>query len=148
MAKKSSETLEEGLNRSANKRGLSGKERHRYIGGALHNMGKSKPRSGGKSKTTHKASTATSHTTTHKATTTHTSHKPAAPVKPVRPAEQIVLVARKNAEASKNKPYDVYSIYKGKELWSSQHYRKLSVAKHEAKIEQDAHNYGYKRGKL
>ena len=145
MAKKSSETLEEGLNRSANKRGLSGKERHRYIGGALHNMGKAKTRSG-KKEPVHKAST--SHATSHKTTTSHTTHKPAAPVKPVRPAEQIVLTAKKNTEASKSKPYDVYSIYKGKELWSNQHYRKLSVAKHEAKIEQDAHNYGYKRGRL
>ena len=114
MAKKSTETLEEGLNRSATKRGFTGADRHRYIGGALRNMGKAK----------------------------------APPHKTKKPREQIVLTARKNAEASKGKPYDVYSIYKGKELWSNQHFRKLSAAKHEAKIEQDAHNQGYKRTKF
>ena len=145
MAKKKEESLEEALNRSASKRHLTGRERHRYIGGTLHNLGKSKPRSGGKAKPT-RAST----TTPRRAPATRTvTHKPAPPPKPKRPTQQIVLTARKNTEASKSKPYDVYSIYNGKELWNGGlHYRKLSTAKHEAKIEQDAYNYGYKRGRF
>src|SRR5579859_4636643 len=47
---KRSESLEEGLNRSADKRGLSGRERHRYIGGALQHLGKAKPRHKGDEK--------------------------------------------------------------------------------------------------
>lgn len=143
MAKKG-ETLEEGLNKSANKRGFTGKERHRYIGGALHNMGKAKPRRKGDSKNPSARESSTTHHTAHK-TVQH--HKPE-PVKPTRPKEQIVLTAKLNSVASKGKPYNVYSIYKGKELWSKTTYRKLSTAKAEAKIEQDAHNYGYKRGRF
>ncbi len=135
---KAKESLEEGLDRSASKRHLTGAARHRYIGGALHNMGKSKPRSGGKGK----AKAASTSTASHKVT-----HKPVAPVKPVRPAVRIVLIARKNTEASKNKPYDVYSVYKQGEKapYKSQTFRKMSAAKAEAKILQDEHNEGYAR---
>lgn len=38
--KKRKESLEEGLDKSANKRGFSGAKRHQYIGGALRNMQK------------------------------------------------------------------------------------------------------------
>lgn len=148
---KSSTTLEEGLNRSANKRGFTGKERHRYIGGALHNMGKAKTRAGKREPATHKPSTAPAtrkpyvKPTITKTTTKKAYQKPSM-VKRVR----ISLVAKKNTEASKGKPYDVYSIYKSGEKtpYTSQTFRKLSTAKHEAKIAQDEHNEGYKRGRF
>lgn len=132
-------SLEEGLDRSANKRHLTGKERHRYIGGALHNMGKSKPRSGGKSKPTpHKAAS-----TTHKPAPSVSAPKKQAYSSPtLTKREHLSLVVRKNTDESKKKPYDVYSIYKSgsKTPYSTQLFRKMSAAKAEAKIEMDAHN--------
>lgn len=133
-------SLEEGLERSASKRHLTGKEKHRYIGGALHNLGKSKPRSGGKkSKGPSVPKTVNNQ---------HTPPKLSAPKKQAysKPTltkrEHLSLVARKNTEESKNKPYDVYSIYKSgsKTPYSNQLFRKMSAAKAEAKIEMDAHN--------
>jgi hypothetical protein len=163
MATKQKESLEEGLNRSATKRGMTGKERHRYIGGALHNMGKSKPRSGGKGKAhrastvTHRASTVT-HTPTKPTTTRQPYTKPTikkTEAKPTPPKEKVTLVVRKNASASTKGTathpgktrYSIYDSKTGK-MWGSGTYGKSSVAGHEAKIEQDAHNGGYKRGRL
>jgi hypothetical protein len=163
MAAKAKASLEEGLNHSANKRGFTGKERHRYIGGALHNMGKSKPRSGGKGKAPkpHRASTA-AHTSTKPTTIKKTYTRPtitkktvAAPAKAVPPKDKVALVVRQNKSASTkgtatHPGKTRYSIYNSKtnEMWGSGTYGKSSIANHEAKIEQDAYNGGYKRGRL
>jgi len=135
--KKSSETLEEGLDRSARKKGYTGKERQRYVGGAIRNMekrgaiGKIKPR--------------TSHIMHHAAP--KPAHKPvthhvAAPAKPTPPKEKISLIVKKSG--------DSYRIYNAKTnaVWGDSRFRTPSKAKAEAKIEQDAHNAGYKRGRL
>jgi hypothetical protein len=148
---KAKQSLEEGLDSSANKRHLTGKERHRYIGGALHNMGKSKPRSGGKS---HKASTPSVSAPRKQAYSAPTvTKKAAATTKKAYQSPSITksvhlnLVARKNTEASKNKNYDVYSIYKSGEKvpHTTQTFRKMSAAKAEAKILEDESKEGLSR---
>ncbi len=160
---KAKASLEEGLNSSANKRGLTGKDRHRYIGGALHNMGKAKTRSGKREPAPtkavqHKAAAPA----THKPTTTH--HTASTPGKlksftPSRPtpirdtklahaaAHPLELVARENKEAGAGKPYKVYSIYKkgGKTPHTSTLYRKTSTANAEIKILTDEYKQGYAR---
>jgi hypothetical protein len=80
---KRKETLKEGLNREADKKGLSGKERHRYIGGAITNMEKR----GAIKKVERKAP-------------------------PRKPRERLELTVKKNSAASKARSYDVYSLYR------------------------------------
>ena len=114
---KQKETLEEGLNRAANKKGLTGKARKRYIGGTLENLSK-------KGKITLK--------------------KAPPPRKIKKPIEKIHLVAKKNGPASKARGYDVYSIYKEGNTtpYTDSTYRKRAVAVRAAQDEQDAHNQG------
>ena len=146
MAKKT-ETLEEGLNRSASKRGLTGKERHRYIGGALHNMGKAKTRSGKREpRPTHTKAPARP-----AAAPTRTSGKATYQRPAMTRRAHVSLAVRKNADASKARGQAVYSIYNTKTnaLWNGGgSYRSASKAKNDAKIEQDAWNEGYKRSKF
>lgn len=164
---KASASLEEGLNRSADHRGLSGKERHRYIGGALHNMGKARTRSGKREPAPTRAHTAPvpaparkEHAPSVKRGTAPAPGRTKLPRKPgqtgfrpkPKPRERLDLTVKANTAASKGKPYTVYSIYRGKELYKGGgQYRKASAARAEAKIEMDAHNHPHgihSRGQL
>lgn len=158
MAKKT-ETLEEGLNRSANKRGFTGKERHRYIGGALHNMGKAKTRSGKKEKVTtpRPAPKASTPKVTAKKVSTVAAHKPAPkpapkPVIPEKPREKLVLEVKKNAAASAARGVPMYSLYKSNGFQHGSYVtKKRAAAVQEAKIEMDSYNHPkgiHTRGKL
>lgn len=158
---KAKQSLEEGLDHSANKRGFTGKERHRYIGGAIRNMEKrgklaikKKPK-----KVTYKQNSLL-----------RGSHKPVAkkpiahvpPQKPVnkrdktppiqitRHHQPLQLVAKKNGPASKAKGYNVYSVYDKRNgtLHSASTYTKMSSANHEAKIAMDADRQRLARMKI
>lgn len=160
-------TLEEGLDRSANKRGFTGKERHRYIGGALYNMGKAKTRNGhsigsGKPKAPKKV-TYKQHSLMrggHKPVKKTTlAHVP--PQKPVdkhdkRPAivitkshQPLQLYAKKNTAESKP-GHTIYSVYNRttKTLHSGGKYTKMSSATQEARIAMDADRQRLKRLKM
>lgn len=135
---KAQKSLEEGLNRSANKRGLTGKERHRYIGGALHNMGKAKTRDGKREPVKHTASAPAAH---------KPAPTPAAPTKKAYSPPKLTarphihLVGKRNVEASKKHGYNLYSIYhKDGRLYSDSLYRTLDKAKAQANLERTAHN--------
>jgi hypothetical protein len=143
---KAKASLEEGLNRSADRRGFSGKQRHRYIGGALHNMGKSKPRSGGTSGGHSKRPTRlAAHTPTVVRKPAPPAPKPAAKKAYAKPGvvkrEKLDLVVRKNVEAS-TKLYDAYSIYRrGGGQYSSSVYRKKGIAEKAKNDTMHAHNH-------
>lgn len=127
MARKG-ESLEEGLDRSANKRGFSGSERHRYIGGAIRNMEKR------------------GEITAKKRPVKSTSPAPArkAPPRPApKPRERIELVSRKNSAASATRSYDVYSLYKkgSSTPYTGATYRSSGAAKRAAKTEMEMHNH-------
>jgi hypothetical protein len=166
---KAQASLEEGLNNSANKRGLSGAERHRYIGGALHNMGKARTRSGKREPITHhkaeaakpapKPKTVTRSREVKRGNTPEPGRKKIATPQRYRfkkpapkPRERLELSVKVNKEASEkvpNKAYSIYSIYKGKERYNGATFRSMAKAKQEAKIIMDAHNHPqgeYKRG--
>ena len=142
--KKSSETLEEGLDRSARKKGYTGKERQRYVGGAIRNMekrGAIKPRT----------SSVMHHSATH---TVRTAAKRVEPHKAPAPAKKAysspTMTRREHVTLTVKKRGDHYVIVNAKTgaSWNSSLFRKASTAKAEAKIEQDAYNGGYKRGRL
>lgn len=157
MAKKHEETLEQGLNRSAEKKGLTGAERHRYIGGALRNMGKAKNRPKSTVAKVYKAKSTTSKPakkqayekpTLTKVPKKHSYEKPT-----MKKHEHIKLVARKNTEVSKARGKIIYSVYKegNKTPHTEGLFSKKGAADTEAKIEQDMHNYPFgelKRGRL
>ena len=111
------ETMKEGLEREANKKGLTGKERHRYIGGALTNMEKR-----GKI----------------------TVHRKPPPRKEKKPREKLVLTVKKNSAISKARGYPVYSLYRadGKQFNDST-FRKRSSAYAAANDEMHAYNQGF-----
>lgn len=112
MAKRK-ETLKEGLEREANKKGLTGKERTRYIGGALTNMAKR-----GKIEVTRKAP-------------------------PRKPREKLSLTVKKNTAASNARGYPVYSLYRANgQQFNSSTFRKRSSALAAANDEMHAHNQG------
>ena len=164
MARKT-ETLEEGLERSANKRGLTGAERHRYIGGTLHNLGKSKPRRAGDSKKP-RATRARTAAPARARTAAPARARTAAPAarkpyqKPtvtraaaaapkraayaaptVRKRERLELTVKENKAAEAGKPYKVYSIYRGKDPYKGGGlFRTPAAARKEAKREMDAYN--------
>jgi hypothetical protein len=126
---KQKETLEEGLNREATKKGFTGKERQRYIGGTLSNLAKK-----GKIKL----------------------HRVPPPKrgKPVKPKEPITLIVKKNVRASESASsrgikVDIYSIYNKKTgaMWSDGLFRKRAVATRRAFDEQDAYNNGLKQNR-
>ncbi len=125
MATKEKESLEAGLNRSANKRGLTGKDRHRYIGGALHNLGKGRTRSGKKEKVAAPAKKAAS--------------KPMP--KPIPPKEKVELAVRK-----KGQHFSIYDKKSGRDFGGM--FRTSSKARNEAKILQDEYNQGYRRSMI
>lgn len=127
-------TLEEGLDNSANKKGLTGKERHRYIGGAIRNMEKrgeftikrkpAKPKPPKASRTVHKADTRgkgkVQPSTAHKPTvaapkpTKQAYSKPTVTKKePEKPREKLELEVKKNTSRS-TATKSVYSIYNKK----------------------------------
>ena len=167
---KAQASLEEGLNDSANKRGLSGTEKHRYIGGALHNMGKARTRSG-KHEPVARTHTAQSSPEPRKAApapsrkqyepsvkrgTAPAPGRTAITRRPGRtgiqskpkPRERLTLTVKENTKASAGKPYKLYSIYKGKEQYSPDLFRKPANARAEAKIATDAYNQGYARKRI
>ncbi len=113
-------TLSAGLARSADKRGLTGEARERYIiGGAIDAEKK------------------------HQAKLAHAkSAKAATKKKPVAAGPRLELVVRKNAEASASRSYDVYSLYRpnSKTPYSSATYRKRSDAEHAKKTEIEKHH--------
>ena len=154
-------SLKSGLNNSADKRGFTGKERHRYIGGAIRNM--------------QKRGKVTIHQKPKKVTYKQNSllrggHKPVAkkplahvpPQKPVNKADKtpaiqitrshqpLVLVAKKNGSASKSSGHDVYSVYNKSTntLHSAGTYTKMSSAKKEATIAMDADRQRLARMKM
>jgi hypothetical protein len=159
---KAKPSLKAGLDRSANKKGLTGKARHRYIGGAIHNMGlrgkitiKARP----KKPTTYKQHSLMRGG--HKPVTKTTlAHVP--PQRPVdkhdkRPAIQITrthqplhLVVKKNGPASNQKGYPIFSVYNKTTggLHSSGTYPKRSSADKEAKIAMDADRQRLARMKI
>lgn len=117
-------SLSANLARSANKRGLTGEARERYIiGGAINAEKRHEAKLAGKR--------AASRASKAKAS------------KPASTGPRLELVVRKNAAASANRSYDVYSLYKpnAKEPYTSATYRKRSVALHEAKVEMEKHNH-------
>lgn len=138
---KKSETLEEGLNRSADKRGLTGKEKHRYIGGALHNMGKGRTRSGKREPVSRSHTAASRASTTHKPVLVTPARKKAYSAPTLTKREHLSLGVREKKNSGKHYPvYEIFdkktkSAYKG-----GGEYRKKSAATAEAKHEMDAHN--------
>lgn len=121
MARRS-ETMKEGLNREADKKGLTGKERHRYIGGALTNMEKR-----GKIKV---------------------NRKPP-PRKQKKPREKLVLTVKKNTAASNSRGYPVYSLYRASgQQYNDSTFRKRSSANAAANDEMHAHNQGFTQKKF
>ena len=149
--KSSDETLEEGLSRSARKKGLHGKEERRYMGGAIRNMEKK-----GEFKIKHKPAapkparsatravrTAAKHTEPHKSAPAPTTAKKKAYSAPTMTRmEHVSLVVKKRGD------HHVIVNAKSGAVWNNSLFRKAAAAKAEAKIEQDAYNAGYKRGRL
>lgn len=145
--KEERKSLKAGLNRSANKRGLTGKERHRYIGGALHNMGKGRTRSGKREAVSpHKTAV---HPTVVKHAASPQPKKLAYSRPTVKKVEKLELVVKKNASASASKGFTVYSMYNAKT--GAQHgtalARKRATVEGEAKREMHAHNMGLKQSR-
>lgn len=152
------QSLEEGLDRSANKRGFSGKSRHRYIGGAIRNMEKrgeitvkkraAKSRAGGApARVHHKVSAPAPKTHKSPASTpargsVPVAHRPA----PAKPRTTLTLEVKVNKAASEKVPYHKYKIYSiydkttGKQHGNGT-FRSAGKARDEAKIEMDAHNH-------
>ncbi len=147
MAKKSSETLEEGLERSARKKGYTGKERQRYVGGAIRNMEKR----GAIGTIKPSTSRIMHHSATH---TVRTAAKHVEPRKAPAPARKayssptITKRAHVTLEAKKRQDHYVIVNAKTGETWNSSRFKKLASARNEAKIEQDAYNAGLTRGRL
>lgn len=113
------ETLKQGLEREADKKGFTGKERHRYIGGALTNMEKR-----GK-----------------------ISVKRKPPPRKIR--EKLVLSVKKNSAVSKERGYPVYSLYRANgQQFNDSTYRKRSSAERSASDEMHAHNQGLKQKRI
>ncbi len=139
MATKEKESLEAGLNRSANKRGLTGKDRHRYIGGALHNLGKGRTRNGKKEKV---APAKKAHAPAAKVAVAPAKKFASKPMpKPVPPKEKVELAVRK-----KGQHFSIYDKKSGKDFGGM--FRNSSKARNEAKILQDEYNQGYKRSMI
>lgn len=156
-------TLEEGLERSARKKGLSGKERQRYVGGAIRNMEKrgeftikrrhAAPKTHHKIDTRGKTSVQPSPARKPYAKPTIT-HKPApAPKKtyskptitkkaPEKPREKLELEVKKNNSLS-TPTKTIYSIYNKKTgaRHGSFASSKRTGAMQEAKFEMDAYNH-------
>lgn len=157
-------TLEEGLDNSANKKGLTGAARHRYIGGAIRNMEKRgeftikrKPAKPKPPKATRTARKPTSHKTTsspRKAPVVAPKPTIAKPVRqpytapaitkkePEKPREKLELEVKKNTSLS-TKTKTVYSIYNKKTgarhgSFASQ---KRAAAMTEAQMEMNAYNH-------
>lgn len=125
---KAKQSLEEGLDRSAQRRGFTGKERHRYIGGAIRNMEKR-----------HEISVK-------KRAVRSSSPAPArkAPPRPApKPRERLALVVKKNSAESAKRTYDVYSLYKEgqKTPYNSSTFRKRGAAQQAAKTEMEMQNH-------
>ncbi len=140
MATKEKESLEAGLNRSANKRGLTGKDRHRYIGGALHNMGKGRTRSGKREKVAAPAKKA--HAPAAKVAAAPAKKAAPKPMpKPSPPKEKVELAVRK-----KGQHFSIYDKKSGRDFGGM--FRTSSKARNEAKILQDEYNQGYKRSMI
>lgn len=142
---KGKQSLEEGLDHSANKRGFTGAKRHQYIGGAIRNMEKRgalsvKPRA-------KKATSAPAHKPAPKAHVAP-SAKPA-PKKAAYNAPTMVkrefldLEVKVNKKASEGKPTARYSIYnkKTKAQYSGAIYISRKGAVQAAKNAMDAHNH-------
>lgn len=145
-------SLEEGLEHSARKKGLTGASRHRYIGGAIRNMQKKgeitlKPRAKKAASSSRARSAPSSSSAGKKAP----AAAPAAPAKKayVSPSltkrEHLTLYVKINKAASAKVPnsaYNLYSIYNKKTgaQYGTGTYRKKSAAEREAKIEMDAYN--------
>lgn len=158
---KAKQSLEEGLDRSANKHGFTGKERHRYIGGAIRNLEKR-----GKISVKHKPKKVTykqnsllrgGSKTVAKKPLAHVPAQKPRDKKDKTPAIQITrhhqplsLVAKKNGPASKSKGYAVYSVYNKSTgtLHSAGTYTKMSSANHEARIAMDADRQRLARMKI
>lgn len=118
MAKRK-ETLKEGLEREANKKGFTGKERGRYIGGALTNMEK-------RGKIT-------------------VQRKPP----PRKQREKLVLTVKKNTSVSNTRGYPVYSLYRPSGAqYNDSTFRKRSSAYASANDEMHAHNQGYTQKRI
>ena len=150
--KKSDETLEEGLSRSARKKGLRGKEERRYVGGAIRNMEKKGEFTIRRKPAAPKAarpSTRAQHAAPARRAAAHAA-PPAAPARAKKAYERPTMTKRERVELVVKKKGDHYAIYNSKSgaAWNESKFRKLAAAKAEAKIEQDAHNEGYKRGRL
>jgi len=149
---KSSATLEEGLSNSAQKKGYSGKERQRYIGGAIRNMEKR----GEIKKIQRKAAKPKVAKVAHKPAAKTVHKKVSAPRQPVErevkatpPKIKIKLLVKKNGAVSKQRGFDVYSLYKESgEQFNDATFRKRSVALSEANAEMNAYNGGYIRKKF
>lgn len=125
------ETLEQGLTRSANKKGLKGKARERYIiGGAIHSY----QRKAGQKPTVKPVKPRAPRAP--RQSSSASASAPAARTK-------IELVARKNADASSTRSYDVYSIYEKnkKTPYTGATYRTRSAAVQAAKVAQESHNH-------
>lgn len=118
-------SLSANLERSADKRGLTGQARDRYIiGGAIRaeKMHEAKLARGKVVKTAARAA----------------SRAPAKKASPGR----LELIVRRNAEASAARNYDVYSLYRPGEKtpYSSATYRKRSAADQARKVEIERHH--------
>lgn len=115
-------SLSANLEREANKKGLTGEARTRYIVGGAYNAEKR-----------HAAKLARK----------KAASKPTKAPAKVTSSNRLELVVRKNAAASASRSYDVYSLYKpnSKEPYTSATYRKRSVAQQEAKTEMEKHNH-------
>lgn len=139
------ETLEEGLDRSANKRGLTGKERHRYIGGALRNMAKRGAITMRKRQGKPVAS-ASAHTP---ARASSPAPAPATPKKAAYSAPTITKRERLELEVKQSKTHKGpdgsprFEIFnkKTKQRYNSEVYRTRKAAQDEAKYAMERHNH-------
>jgi len=123
------ESLSAGLNRSADKRGLSGAARTRYIAGGAINAEKR-----------HEARLRRGHYIKKPTSGSKRGKAGKAPA----PRVKLELVVRKNASASKDRSYDVYSLYEGKSAkrpYTSATYRTRGAAQQAAKVAMESHNH-------
>lgn len=149
---KAKQSLEEGLDRSANKKGFKGKKRQQYIGGAIRNMEKRGEFTIKRKPAAPRQRGLFDKKPAPKPPKPKPPRKPPKPKpEPVRretpvrvPKDKIKLIAKKNEAASLRYGYNVYSVYyagKGGKQFSSSTHRSPDAAKKEALLAMDAHNH-------